>query len=100
MKSGYKIFWTDHALMELRETFNYLEKNWSETEIKKLSRKIDKTLELISSNPELFSKTEIKENVRRVVITKHNSLYYRITEETIEVLSFFSNRKNPNKIDL
>jgi len=24
MKSGYKIFWTDHALIELKETFNLI----------------------------------------------------------------------------
>lgn len=97
MKSGYKIFWTDHALIELKETFNYLENKWSEAEIKNLASKIDKTLELISSNPELFPLTEIKINIRRAVITKHNSLYYRPKNETIEVLSFFANRKNPDK---
>ncbi len=37
MKSGYKIYWTDNALAELKETFEYLEKNWTEKELKNLS---------------------------------------------------------------
>ncbi len=100
MKSGCKIKWTDHALKELSETFAHLENNWSERELQKLSRKIEKTLELISYNPKLFQKTSIKKDVRRAVVTKHNSLYYRINIETIEILSFFSTRKNPGKLEL
>ncbi len=30
MKSGYKIEWTDNALSELRNTYKYLEDNWTE----------------------------------------------------------------------
>lgn len=54
MKSGYKIDWTDHALMELAETYEYLEENWAEREMRNLSNEIERTLSLISKNPELF----------------------------------------------
>lgn len=30
MESGYKVEWTDNALLELEITFDYIEKNWSE----------------------------------------------------------------------
>jgi len=62
--------------------------------------KIEKTLSLISLNPELFQKSSTRKDIRRAVVTKHNSLYYRNKNETIEILSFFSNRKNPNKLEL
>jgi plasmid stabilization system protein ParE len=100
MKSGYKIDWTNHALIELKETFDYLETNWTEKELNKLGLEIEKTLELISINPELFPKTRKKKNVRRVLVTKHNTLYYRTSNKKIEILSFFSNRKNPNKLEI
>ena len=35
--------------------------------------------------------------VRKAVILKYNTLYYRIKKNTIEILSFFSNRQNPAK---
>ncbi len=77
MKSSYNINWTNHALNEFKEDFDYLEANWTKKELRKLSIEIEKTLELISINPELFPKTRKKKSVRRVVITKHNTLCYR-----------------------
>lgn len=97
MKSGYKIKWTDHALSELKATYDYLEINWTERELRKLSNKIERTLKLVSNNPYLFAKTDSK-NFRKVVILKFNTLYYWITDDdVVEILSFFSNRQNPNK---
>jgi plasmid stabilization system protein ParE len=95
MGNGYSIFWTDHALKELSETYHYLEIHFTQKELKKLSIEIEKTLKLISKTPDLFPLSEYK-NIHRVVILKYNSMYYRKINRTVEILSFFSNRKNPN----
>jgi len=99
MESGYKILWTDYALKELANTYEYLEVNFTTRELKKLSTEIDATLKLISRNPKLFPISKSK-GIRRVVIKKFNTMYYREKENAIEILSFFSNRQNPenNKI--
>lgn len=76
MKSGYKIFWTNHAESELEET-----------------------LELISNNPKIFPFSDKKE-VHKAVLLKYNSIYYREKNNTVEILSFFSNRQNPEKRNL
>jgi len=97
MKNGYRIEWTDNALSELKVTFDYIESNWTEKELRKLSNEIERTVNLISNNPNLFPITD-ERNVRKVVIKKLNTLYYRESEnKRIEILSFFSNRQNPNK---
>lgn len=67
MENGYKILWTNHALKELSETYDYLETNFTEREMKKLSLEIDKTLKLISINPRLFPLSEFK-GVRKIAI--------------------------------
>ena len=96
MKSGYKILWTEHALNELSDTYEYLELHFTERELKKLSSELDRTLQLISQNPYLFPLSE-SNGVMRIVIKKFNTIYYREKENYIEILSFFSNRQNPNK---
>lgn len=100
MENGFRVLWTDHALNELEDTFEYLENNWSEKEIVKLALKIEHTIELISKNPEMFQFSLVGNEIRQAVVMKHNTMYYRITGETIEVLSFFSNRQSQGKRSL
>ncbi|GGH48189.1 hypothetical protein IA57_04315 [Mangrovimonas yunxiaonensis] len=97
MKSGYKILWTDHAISELKETIEYLENNWTEKEVRTFSVKLDHTIELISKTPEIFPESFEKKTIRKAVVEKHNNLYYRINKNSVEIVSLFSNRKNPYK---
>ena len=97
MTNGYKILWTDFALSELENTIEYLEENWTERELRNLAIEIEETLSLLSHNPNLFQASDIKKDIRRVVVAKHNTLYYRVKNNTIEILSFFSNRQSPKK---
>jgi plasmid stabilization system protein ParE len=94
MVNGYEIFWTDLALEELRATFEYLEDQFSEKEIQRLAREIERITKLISQNPNLFTLSDIMK-VRKVVILRFNSMYYRVEGNQVQILSFFSNRQNP-----
>ena len=97
MKNGYKILWTDFALKELENTIEYLEENWTEKELQNLALNIEETIKLISQNPELFQGSEIKKEIRRAIILSHNTMYFRVKNNQIEIISFFSNRQNPKK---
>ena len=97
MKSGYKILWTDNALQELEATLNYLQKKWTVKELKNLAVALEKTLQLIAQNPYIFQASVEKKEIRRAVVLNLNTLYYRISENRIEILSFFSNRQSPKK---
>ncbi|WP_445955937.1 type II toxin-antitoxin system RelE/ParE family toxin [Yeosuana sp.] len=74
MKSGYKVLWTDHAISELKEAIEYLEKNWTERELRNFSAKLDHTIELISKTPEIFPSSFEKKEIRKAVVEKHNNL--------------------------
>ena len=97
MINGYKILWTDFALSEFEKTIEYLQENWTDRELRNLALAIEETLNLISHNPNLFQASELKKEIRRVVVAKHNTLYYRIKDNTVEIISFFSNRQSPKK---
>jgi plasmid stabilization system protein ParE len=97
MKNGYKILWTDNALKELEQTIEYLEENWTERELRNLAESIEETITLISQNPLIFQSSKKKKDIRRAVILSLNSLYYRVSEDSVEILSFFGNRQNPKK---
>lgn len=88
------------SLSELKDTIEYLEGNWTDRELQNFSRELDHTIELISKNPTLFQVSKMKNNVRRAVVAKFNNLYYQENNDTIEILSFFSNRQDPDKIKI
>ncbi|MBW3522668.1 type II toxin-antitoxin system RelE/ParE family toxin [Chryseobacterium sp. NKUCC03_KSP] len=96
MKSGYNISWTPNALSELEETIEYLQKNFSDKEITKLARKIESFSEIIFQNPYIFPKSE-QTNIHKAIILTFNTVYYRIKDNNLEILSFFSNRRSPVK---
>ncbi|OYQ36770.1 hypothetical protein CHU92_09240 [Flavobacterium cyanobacteriorum] len=96
MKNGFKLLWTENALNELAETINYPELNWTERDIENFVSRLENTLHLIVSNPELFPSSGFK-NIKRAVVTKHNVLYYRVNKKSIEIISLFSTQQNPLK---
>ncbi|MDA3616305.1 type II toxin-antitoxin system RelE/ParE family toxin [Polluticaenibacter yanchengensis] len=94
MQNGYKIFWTDNALQELNNTIEYLQNSFSDKEINKLASEIEKTINVIAKFPKTFPESGYP-HVRKVAILKYNTMYYRIIDTQIEILSFFSNRQKP-----
>ncbi|MHB1148482.1 MAG: type II toxin-antitoxin system RelE/ParE family toxin [Lutibacter sp.] len=85
------------SLNELEKTIQYLEARWTERELENLAFKLEETLILVSKNPTLFQVSDFKKDIRRVVILTHNTMYYRIQKNQIEIISFFSNRQSPKK---
>ncbi|WP_262707322.1 type II toxin-antitoxin system RelE/ParE family toxin [Flagellimonas marinaquae] len=89
-----------NAISELEGIVAYLEEHWTERELTNFSRELDHTVELISRNPELFQASSARKDIRRAVIAKYTNLYYRMGENTVVILSLFSNRQHPDKLKL
>jgi plasmid stabilization system protein ParE len=51
----------------------------------------------ITSHPHIGIRSFIADDVRSVLITRHNRLYYRISEQTIEIINIFDTRQDPLK---
>jgi len=99
MKSTYKIIWTDEAFRNLENIITYLEKFWTEKEIRKFARLLDKQLILIKKNPSLYPYSKKSDDIRKSVLTKI-TLYYRIIETEIYLISLFDSRQNPDKLKI
>ncbi|PRZ00647.1 type II toxin-antitoxin system RelE/ParE family toxin [Marinilabilia salmonicolor] len=98
MQNIYKLIWANEALLSLKEIIEYLEANWTQTEIKKFARLLDKHLNLLLKNPFLYPKDPALHNLRKAVISKQVSIFYRITSTEIHIISLFDNRQNPQKM--
>ena len=60
---------------------------------------VEKKEDLISENPFTGTPSEI-ENVKSVLVDRNFSIYYKINDDTIEILSFWDNRRNPENLEL
>lgn len=100
MKNGSKILWTNNPLNELEKTIAYLELKWIEKELRNLAANLEKTIRLISQNPYIFKASDYKKEVRTAVILSVITLYCKVNKNSVEIVSFFSNRQNPKKRQL
>lgn len=100
MRDGYSIVWTDRALTNLDNIMEYLEKEWTQKETTQFFRKLENRIHLLSQRPLLYPLTKSRKNVRRSVLTSHITIYYRVKKDTVEILTLFNSRRNPDKLAL
>ena len=83
--------------MKNKRIITYLEENWTEKEIKNFSIRLDSYLKIIEKRPNTFPAAKSKQNIRRTVVTKHNTLYYKVEKDSIQLIAIIDNRQDPLK---
>jgi plasmid stabilization system protein ParE len=99
MKNISKVVWSEEAVENLKKIIQYLEENWTETEIKKFATKLEKQISIIRSQPDSFPKAN-HIDVRRSVLSKQTAIYYKVDQDSIRIVTVFDNRQNPEKLKL
>lgn len=94
-----KVVISKTAEKKLDHLFDYLIRNWSITVKNEFVEKLDSAIEIIKNQPEIFPESKKGKGLRKCVITKQTTLYYRYNSEQINVVSIFDTRQNPNKLD-
>jgi|GEM_PF-603206 plasmid stabilization system protein ParE len=86
------VFYTERALQNAVVIKDYLNLNFSHKEIEHFMSLL-KTFEIaVSAFPELYPASAIKRGVRRAVLNKPLSVFYRIKKQRIEILAILDNR--------
>lgn len=96
---AYKIVWTQNAKSDLKSIIDYLEDEWSLAVARKFSAKLYLRLEIIKHLPFIGKQSQRNSEIRKILITKHNSLYYQVivNKKIIVLLDFFDNRQHWDK---
>lgn len=97
MKNTFKIIWSIRAYNNLEKIIRYLEENWTVKEISAFSVELDRCIKIISQNPEAFPNSNVKPQLRKVVINKQNTLYYSVVGNTVKLVNIFDTRQDPKK---
>ena len=94
-EGAYEIRWTELAVEDYNIVVNYLLENWSIKVAEDFITIIERRIKTLSGQPFIGIASETKPEIRSRLITKHNRLYYRIADNTIELLNLFNTRKDP-----
>jgi len=93
-----QIIWSPLSESDFTSILNYLQNNWDDKVVKGFIEIMDEILHQISDHPRQFPQIHKKKKVRKCVLTKHNTIYYRERNEYIDILRIFDNRQNPKKL--
>ena len=85
------------AERKLEQLFEYLTQKWSIKVKNDFIKKLDKSISLIKEQPESFPSSEKSKGLRKCVITKQTTLFYRFNKEKIKIVTLFDTRQNPKK---
>src|SRR4051812_21826726 len=92
-----KIVWTERANNSFNNVIAYLEQEWNATVTRNFVVRSYNIIDLLSENPELGTIEDPVKNIRGFLLTKHNLLFYRITDTEIILLNIYDTRSSSKK---
>ena len=93
-----KVFVSSSSLSQLEEILEYINSVWGNKSAANFANEFINCINKIEQAPQAFPVIIKNKNVHRCVITRHNSMFYRIKENEIEVVFLFDNRQSLSKL--
>ncbi|MCB4800329.1 MULTISPECIES: type II toxin-antitoxin system RelE/ParE family toxin [Flavobacteriaceae] len=94
-----KVVISKTAERKLEKLFEYLIEEWSLKVKKDFVEKLDSSIEIIKNQPEIFPESKKGKSLRKCVVTKQTTIYYRYNSKRINIVTLFDTRQDPNKLD-
>lgn len=92
------VVWSTKAKQDLVRVISYLEQNWSAKVARIFLQKVDLLVKHLASNDGMFPFVQKSRGIKKCVVTKHNSILFRLNKQQIEIIRLFDTRQNPNKL--
>ncbi|NMH86703.1 type II toxin-antitoxin system RelE/ParE family toxin [Flavivirga algicola] len=87
-----KVVISKTAEKKSEQLFSFLIKKWSLQVKLGFIEKLDTSVQIIRNQPESFPESKIKKGLRKYVITKQTTLFYRFDSKNIFVVAIFDTR--------
>lgn len=92
------VIWSPSSEKDFISILNYLKMNWGITVERNFIDISEKLVIQISNNPRQFPLIQRKKKVRKCIITKHNTLFYRDKQKFVEIIRIYDTRQDPNQL--
>ena len=95
-----EVILTPRAEKNYEHITDYVFYKWGVLATNRFISRFQEACTLIASSPEIYPFADKNKEVRKCVVTKHNTVYFIERENTITILTIFDTRQNPNKLDM
>ncbi|MFI5151575.1 MAG: type II toxin-antitoxin system RelE/ParE family toxin [Bacteroidia bacterium] len=93
-----KISWSPTARKSFDDLVSFLESKWEKKVIEKLFIELNRILNSLSDNPEMYPEVSSKRKLQKCLVRRKTLLFYRIKAKgNIELVIFADARQNPRK---
>lgn len=92
------LVWSPLAENDFSAILQYLELEWGKNITEKFIEITDNSIKQIIINPKQFPIIYKKKKIRKCVLTKHNSMFYKVGGQNIDILRIFDTRQDPKKL--
>lgn len=92
-----RVVWTKRATNNFDKIINYLEGEWGTRVTQMFVRRTYALIDLIAEKPDLGTVENPDKKIRGFLLTRHNRVFYRVTEEEIILLNFFDTRSGTRR---
>lgn len=82
---------------KVNSVYDYLCKEWSDKVADDFITKVEYFIEALAYRPGIGSKVNKQKNIRKIAITKHNKIYYKVGRKKVYIITLIDTRQNPKK---
>ena len=97
--SKLNVYLSPLAESKLETLLDYLVSEWSQKSKKKFLKKLEEKINQIATQPNSCPESKEFPGLFKGVVEKHTSIFYRIHNDGIEIITIFDNRQNPSTLD-
>lgn len=94
---AYKIRKSKEFLHNVLRVQTYIEKEWGIKSSEKFQSILDSKINSLSINPKIGRAIAKNKHIRKLTITKHNKIYYRVQNNEVIILALFESKQNPKR---
>jgi plasmid stabilization system protein ParE len=87
------LIWSQKSRDNFLDIIGYIQDKWGRKKATDFIDKTDVVLEKITVYPLMYPKSKKKKNLRQAVVTKQTSLTYKVSDESVELIEFYDNRR-------
>jgi len=92
------VLWSRLSENDFSNILDYLDKKWGQKVASDFVYLIENVVNQISINPRQFPVCYKRKRVRKCVLTKHNTIFYRDTKIHVEILRIYDTIQDPNTL--